>query len=61
VRVGTGSVSATVKSVFYTGDAYELLVDVGGDTELTVTVDRSRSFSPGDIVSLAIDDAHVVE
>lgn len=61
MRVGTGSVSATVTSVFYTGDAYELLVNVGGDTELTVTVERSRSLSPGDTVSLAIDDAHVVE
>ena len=60
VRVGSGPVTATVESVFYTGDAYELLVALGDDTRLTVTVDRSRELSPGDTVSLDVETAHVV-
>ena len=61
VRVGEGSITATVESVFYTGDAYEVLVSIGDEAEITVTVDRREELAPGDTVAIDVRDARAVE
>lgn len=63
IRIGDGPVRATIEDVFYAGDTYEVLASIEDGPSLTLELDRQRSVTPGQTVTLGFDDdaVHVVE